>query len=82
VGLPGILNKKLYLLGVEGTPLLQSGREMDMHEEMLIHCSWDVDEFLRILSSAHFNFYYQNDIISFLSWFMALTSLSLSKSPV
>jgi hypothetical protein len=36
VGLPGILNKKLYLLGVEGTPLLQSGREMDMHEEMLI----------------------------------------------
>jgi hypothetical protein len=23
VGLPGILNKKLYLLGVEGTPLLQ-----------------------------------------------------------
>jgi hypothetical protein len=55
---------------------------MDMHEEMLIHCSWDVDEFLRILSSANSNFYYQNDIISFLSWFMALTSLSLSKSPV
>jgi hypothetical protein len=34
-----MINKKLYLLNVEETPLLQSGREIDMHEEMLIHCS-------------------------------------------
>jgi hypothetical protein len=45
VGLPGIVNKRLYLLGVGGTPLLQSGREIDMHEETLIHCSWEVSFF-------------------------------------
>jgi hypothetical protein len=45
-----MLNKKLYLLGVEGTPLhrfCSQGGEIDtcMHEEimMFIHYSWEVE---------------------------------------